>query len=193
MLHARLQLLEALKGLSRGANASAEQKEEVDRLASALERLNPDSKTVTPALLSGKWRLLYTTSASILGANRPALFRPSGPIYQTIGVLLCTARSDGLWAGPRPLQKPRCRRMRGAWRMHVNALRARVVRWAVVGPSACHRAVDAPPPPPPDGAGVAHPQISPGPREPVSLIGRLFVCGGGGASGLHKCAAAGMA
>jgi hypothetical protein len=31
---------------------------------------------------SGKWELLYTTSASILGTGRPPLLRPSGPIYQ---------------------------------------------------------------------------------------------------------------
>lgn len=80
-----LQLLEALNGLKRGADASEEDKEEVDRLASALEKLNPQSKTLNPAVLSGKWRLLYTTSASILGLNRPPPFRPLGDIFQTIG------------------------------------------------------------------------------------------------------------
>jgi hypothetical protein len=35
-------------------------------------------------LVSGKWELLYTTSASILRTSQPALLQPSGPIYQII-------------------------------------------------------------------------------------------------------------
>lgn len=42
-------------------------------------------------LLSGQWELLYTTSASILGASRPALLRPTGPTYQVIGEPSCLA------------------------------------------------------------------------------------------------------
>ena len=58
----------------------------MERLASTLEDLNPTAKPLAaPELLSGKWRLLYTTSASILATNRPPFLRPQGPIYQTIG------------------------------------------------------------------------------------------------------------
>lgn len=35
-------------------------------------------------LLNGKWRLVYTTSASILGSDRPEPLRPKGPTYQII-------------------------------------------------------------------------------------------------------------
>lgn len=47
---------------------------------------SPACPCLPPAdLLSGQWELLYTTSASILGASRPALLRPTGPTYQVIG------------------------------------------------------------------------------------------------------------
>lgn len=39
-------------------------------------------------------QLLYTTSASILGTSRPALLRPSGPIYQTIDAVAGKARNQ---------------------------------------------------------------------------------------------------
>lgn len=59
---------------------------EVERLAMSLERLNPTPQPLkAPQLLSGKWRLLYTTSASILATNRPPPLRPQGSIFQTIG------------------------------------------------------------------------------------------------------------
>eukprot|EP00887_Chlorella_sp_A99_P002132 scaffold21.g2132.t1 len=34
------------------------------------------------------WELLYTTSDSILGTNKPAFLRPSGPIYQVSAELI---------------------------------------------------------------------------------------------------------
>lgn len=46
----------------------------------------PTHITHTPhTQLNGKWELRYTTSASILGTSKPALLRPSGPIYQFLG------------------------------------------------------------------------------------------------------------
>jgi hypothetical protein len=56
----------------------------VERLAAQLERLNPTPKPLASPLLNGRWELLYTTSDSILGTKRPALLRPSGPIYQLL-------------------------------------------------------------------------------------------------------------
>ncbi len=78
-------LLSSLEGLARGVNATDEQKAEVERLASALEKLNPTPKPLESEYLSGRWRLLYTTSSSILAETRPPFLRPQGPIYQTIG------------------------------------------------------------------------------------------------------------
>ena len=46
-------------------------------LIEALERLNPTPRPLeAPELLSGNWRLVYTTSDSILGTTRARPFRP---------------------------------------------------------------------------------------------------------------------
>ncbi|KXZ56947.1 hypothetical protein GPECTOR_1g854 [Gonium pectorale] len=92
------ELLDRLSGLDRGAQASPEDKADVDRLAAELERLNPTPQPLkAPQLLSGKWRLLYTTSASILATNRPPPLRPQGPIYQTIDAENLKARNNESW------------------------------------------------------------------------------------------------
>lgn len=88
-------MLEALKGLGRGADASQEDKARVEKLASALERENPTSpKDVLGPRLSAKWKLEYTTSNSILGTSRPPFLRPFGPIYQTIDAESLRARNQ---------------------------------------------------------------------------------------------------
>lgn len=88
------ELLGLLPGLDRGASASEEEKAEVERLASALERANPTNKPLASPLLTGKWRLLYTTSASILASGRPPFLRPQGPIFQTIDAESLKARNN---------------------------------------------------------------------------------------------------
>lgn len=70
-----MQLLALIEPTSRGLTASPEQVAEIDAAASALEALNPTPKPLASPLLNGKWRLVYTTSASILGTNKPAPFR----------------------------------------------------------------------------------------------------------------------
>ena len=57
----------------------------MDKLARDLEAINPIKNVLASPLINAKWELLYTTSSSILGTSRPALLRPQGPIYQTIG------------------------------------------------------------------------------------------------------------
>ncbi|PNH01789.1 putative plastid-lipid-associated protein 4, chloroplastic [Tetrabaena socialis] len=95
---AKEELLARLDGLDRGAAATAEDKADVERLASALEKLNPTPQPLkAPQLLSGSWRLLYTTSDSILATNRPALLRPRGSIYQIIDVERLKARNNETW------------------------------------------------------------------------------------------------
>lgn len=87
LLHRSLtpQLLERIAPLKRGLLATDEDRAEVEALAAELERLNPTKRPLAaPELLSAKWELLYTTSASILGTSKPALLRPSGPIFQFI-------------------------------------------------------------------------------------------------------------
>jgi hypothetical protein len=88
-----VQLLAGLKGLGRGVKAGEEDKARVERLAASLERENP-TKDVLGDALSAKWKLEYTTSASILGTSRPALLRPFGDIFQTIDAGKLTARNQ---------------------------------------------------------------------------------------------------
>ena len=65
--------------------ASAARPRQVERLASEVEAVNPNKASLSSPLVNGKWRLLYTTSSSILGTSRPPFLRPGGDIYQTIG------------------------------------------------------------------------------------------------------------
>jgi hypothetical protein len=89
----KAELMENLKGLGRGADASDEDKERINKLASGLEKMNPTKQVLGPAL-SAKWKLLYTTSDSILGTSRPPFLRPFGDIYQTIDAENLTARNQ---------------------------------------------------------------------------------------------------
>ena len=90
---AKAALLAAIEGCERGVTASDDLKNQIDALASALERLNPNKKALRSEFINGEWELLYTTSASILGSNRPWPFRPIGPIYQTIDTERLRARN----------------------------------------------------------------------------------------------------
>jgi hypothetical protein len=86
-------LLDAISRVNRGTTASEEDKIAIDALARALEKLNPTRASLSSSALSGEWELKYTTSASILGMTKPALFRPRGPIYQTIDSAALKARN----------------------------------------------------------------------------------------------------
>lgn len=91
------ELLEAIKPLNRGASASKEQQAEVEAAATALEQLNPTKKPVYSPLLNGKWRLIYTTSNSILATNRPPFLRPLGPIFQLLDNARLKAANKETW------------------------------------------------------------------------------------------------
>jgi hypothetical protein len=84
----RTQLVATIKPLNRGVDATEADKQEVEVLVQALEKANPTREPLKSPLLNGKWKLLYTTSTTVLGINKPALFRPSGPIYQFLGNLV---------------------------------------------------------------------------------------------------------
>ena len=70
---------------------------QVEELAAELERLNPNKNALASPLINAKWRLLYTTSASILGTSKPPFLRPIGPIYQTIDAVNLTAKNEESW------------------------------------------------------------------------------------------------
>jgi hypothetical protein len=82
----KAELLEAIAGKNRGLLAN-----EIDnvRVLSAIQQLEDTNPTTQPVeakdLLNGDWRLLYTTSKSILGLDRFPLFK-LGQIYQCIRV-----------------------------------------------------------------------------------------------------------
>ena len=78
--------------INRGDGASADDQAEIERLASALEALNPTADVLASPLINGRWQLAYTTSASILGVGKK--LKPIGPIYQSLDVPTLTARND---------------------------------------------------------------------------------------------------
>ncbi|CAI9764507.1 unnamed protein product [Fraxinus pennsylvanica] len=79
----KLQLLEAIAPLDRGAEATPEDQQRVDQIARKLEAVNPTKEPLKSSLLNGKWELIYTTSKSILQTQRPKLLR-SRTNYQAI-------------------------------------------------------------------------------------------------------------
>eukprot|EP00775_Hariotina_reticulata_P007616 gene7616-7818_t len=78
------ELLELIAPLKRGLVASPEDQQAVEAAVQKLERINPTPRPLQSPLLNGQWRLVYTTSSSILGTSKPAFLRPSGPIYQLL-------------------------------------------------------------------------------------------------------------
>ncbi|MBP0008386.1 MULTISPECIES: PAP/fibrillin family protein [unclassified Roseofilum] len=79
-------LLEAIAGTNRGILASATEKQAILSYVVQLEERNPNPcPTEFPELLSGDWRLLYTTSAELLNIDRIPLYQ-LGQIYQCIRV-----------------------------------------------------------------------------------------------------------
>eukprot|EP01024_Parvocaulis_polyphysoides_P018003 TRINITY_DN1793_c1_g2_i1.p3 TRINITY_DN1793_c1_g2~~TRINITY_DN1793_c1_g2_i1.p3 ORF type:complete len:234 (-),score=28.42 TRINITY_DN1793_c1_g2_i1:168-800(-) len=88
------QMFEVVQDLQRGLTATEEEKQQVEELAQKLEKQNPNKKSLASPLINGKWRLIYTTSESIVGTKKPALFRPKGPIYQTIDAVNLKAKNQ---------------------------------------------------------------------------------------------------
>lgn len=91
------QLLTEISRLNRGVSASIEARKKVDQLCQELEQLNPSATPLEDASINGKWELLYTTSDSILGTNRPAILRPNGPIFQTLDATNLRGRNQETW------------------------------------------------------------------------------------------------
>ena len=66
---------------------------EVERAIERCEADNPTPVTLCESL-SGTWRLIYTTSDSILGTKRMRLFRPRPRILQSIDVGKLKAKNE---------------------------------------------------------------------------------------------------
>ena len=84
----------AIEPLKRGLVASEEEQDEVDSLTRSLERMNPTADPLTSDLINGQWKLVYTTSESILGKRKNKLLQPRGAIFQTIDVISGRARNQ---------------------------------------------------------------------------------------------------
>lgn len=70
-------------------------RESVRLKVEALERVNPTPKPLeAPELLTACWRLVYTTSASILGTRRLRPFRPRPRILQSIDAGKLAAKNE---------------------------------------------------------------------------------------------------
>eukprot|EP00878_Enallax_costatus_P002034 GHUV01002198.1.p1 GENE.GHUV01002198.1~~GHUV01002198.1.p1 ORF type:complete len:211 (+),score=67.08 GHUV01002198.1:187-819(+) len=78
------ELLDLIDPLKRGLAATEEDKEAVEAVVQQLEKMNPTPRPLESPFVNGRWRLVYTTSESILGTNKLPFLRPSGPIYQLI-------------------------------------------------------------------------------------------------------------
>ncbi|GJP31961.1 hypothetical protein CLOM_g16513 [Closterium sp. NIES-68] len=90
-------LLAAIEPLERGLAASEDDQQAVEELAAQLEAVNPTKQPLRSPLINGKWKLLYTTSDTILARNRPFFLRPSGPIFQAIDAETLQARNLETW------------------------------------------------------------------------------------------------
>ncbi|PPD81143.1 hypothetical protein GOBAR_DD21930 [Gossypium barbadense] len=89
-------LLDCIAPLDRGADATPEDQQRVDQLASKLEAVNPTKQPLKSDLLNGKWELIYTTSKSILQTQRPKFLR-SSTNYQAINVDTLRAQNMESW------------------------------------------------------------------------------------------------
>jgi len=95
-----MQLLAAIKPLQRGVSATDDDQKDVEQLIKKLEKVNPNPKSLASPLINGKWKLIYTTSQSILQSKRPAVLRPNGPIFQYIGMPFFICRYACFWSRP---------------------------------------------------------------------------------------------
>jgi hypothetical protein len=79
------QLRSTIATLDRGLSTTAAQRKQVDESVAQLEANSPYPRPLTNAgdLLAGNWRLLYTSSTSLLGIDRLPLLG-LGEIYQYI-------------------------------------------------------------------------------------------------------------
>lgn len=92
----KLDLLEAIQPLDRGADATPEDQERIEQLTRKLEAVNPTKQPLKSDLLDGKWELIYTTSKSILQTQRPKFLR-SRRNYQAINVDTLRAQNNETW------------------------------------------------------------------------------------------------
>lgn len=85
--------------LGRAMASDRRAQEKIDAIVRRLEALNPNPVPVESADLGAVWKLVYTTSASILGASRPPPLRPNDEIYQAVDLGAGTITNSEQLAG----------------------------------------------------------------------------------------------
>ena len=80
----KAELKAAIASKNRGISATADEKTTIASLIASTEELNPTPDPLSaPDLLAGNWRLLYTTSAELLGIDKVPIAQ-LGNIYQCV-------------------------------------------------------------------------------------------------------------
>jgi hypothetical protein len=98
-------LLLRVAPLDRGAAATTAAKLDVEALVAALAEVNPTPAPAQSGLSDGRWNVVYTTSAQLLGSRLPDFLRPSGPLYLSFNSAEGRAGLDCTW----PLKTERAR------------------------------------------------------------------------------------
>ena len=74
-------MLLAVAPLDRGVLADDAQAAAVAALAAQLVAVNPTAAPARSTLSNGRWNVVYTNSAQLLGLRGPSMLRPTGPLY----------------------------------------------------------------------------------------------------------------
>jgi hypothetical protein len=90
-------LLLRVAPLDRGAAAPRAAKLDVEALVAALAEVNPTPQPAQSPLSDGRWNVVYTTSAQMLGLRLPDFLRPSGPLYLSFNAAEARAGLDCTW------------------------------------------------------------------------------------------------
>lgn len=90
---AKANLLSLVSTVKRGLTATPDDLSRIEAAIQRCERINPTREPLSSPFLQGKWKLVFTTSRSILGDGRPEFLRPSGDIFQCIDAQKLKARN----------------------------------------------------------------------------------------------------
>ena len=95
-------LLEKVKSLDFGRTVanSPQQQKEIEELARQVESLNPSPSPGTDPNVTGDWKLLYTTSDSILGLDKPPFLRATDIVQEIRAATLSGRNVEAFKIGP---------------------------------------------------------------------------------------------
>lgn len=97
LLRLKSELLLLVAPLERGAAAGPEQEAQVLAAVQQLEALNPTARPMMSSFSDGRWNVVYTSSVQMLGLNKPAVLRPTGPLYVSFNAEDSIAEIECTW------------------------------------------------------------------------------------------------